>query len=82
MPFVHVYLPGSITQLGASDYKSRPRGYKTSNMLNSAEREFSRLIGMKMRTRVGYSSYLLAEKSSCSAMLSMKEFAIMSNLRF
>ena len=41
--------------------------------------QFSLLINMKMPTIF---SYLLAEKFSCSAMFSKKEFAIVSNLKF
>ena len=59
--------------------------------------KFSLLINMKMPTIVGIFifisrenfmllklafSYLLAEKISCSAMLSKKEFGIFSNFRF
>ena len=45
------------------------QGYKTFFMLNSTEHEL-------------FSAYLLAEKFSCSAMFSKKEFAVISNLRF
>ena len=43
--------------------------------------KFSLLINMKMPTKLEF-SYLLAEKFSCSAMFSKKEFVIVSNLRF
>ena len=43
--------------------------------------KFSLLINMKMPTIVGI-FILLAEKFSCSAMFSKKEFAIVSNFRF
>ena len=43
--------------------------------------KFSQLINMKMPTIVGIFIFI-TEKFSCSAMLSKKEFAIVSNLRF
>ena len=49
----------------------RPRGYKTVFMLNSAEHEI-----------FSATKYENANKFSCSAMFSKKEFAIVSNLRF
>ena len=43
--------------------------------------KFFRLTNMKMPTLLAF-SYLLAEKFSCLAMFSKKEFVIVSNLRF
>ena len=50
-------------------------------MLKSAEHEIFSAKNIKIPTIVGI-SYLLAEKCSCSAMFSKKEFAVLSNLRF
>ena len=66
-----------------------PRDYKTFFMLNSAEHEIrpankyenvSLLININLLLLLLAFSYLLAEKFSCSAIFSKKEFAIVSNL--
>ena len=52
-------------------------------MLNSAEHEiFSANKYENANNSCFFFSYLLAEKFSCSAMFSKKEFVIVSNLRF
>ena len=49
-----------------------PRGYRTIFSANKYENANNSC----------FISYLLAEKVSCSAMLSKKEFAVVSNLRY
>ena len=58
-----------------------PRGYKIFFMLNSAEHEIFSANKYENANKLAF-SYLLAEKITRSAMLSKKEFAIISNLRF
>ena len=59
---------------------TRPRGYKTFFMLNSAEHEIFSSNKYENANKLAF-SYLL-EKFSCSAIFSKKEFAIVSNLIF
>ena len=82
---------------GVSRYLfSGPEVIKLFSCSTQLSMKFSLLINMKMPTKVGIFifisreifmlklafSYLLAEKISCSAMFSNKEFAIVSYLRF
>ena len=57
----------------------RPRGYKIFFMLNSAGHE---IFSANKYESANKFSYLLAEKVSCSAMFSRKQFTVVSNLRF
>ena len=50
-------------------------------MLNSAEHEIFSANKYENVNKNSF-SYLLAEKVTCSAMLSKEEFAVVSNLRF
>ena len=50
-------------------------------MLNSAEHENFSAYKYEKANKLAF-SYLLAEKVSCSAMISKKEFAIVDNMRF
>ena len=62
-----------------------PRGYKTFFMLNSAEHEIfsaNKYENANNSQLLLAFSYLLAEKISCSATFSKKEFAVFSNLWF
>ena len=62
--------------------ETRPRGYKTFFILNSTEHENFSANKYENAYNSWHFSYLLAEKFSCSAMFSKKEFGIVSNLRF
>ena len=57
------------------------RGCKTFSCLTQLSMKFSLLINMKMPTKVGIFVFI-SRKFSCFAMLSIKEFASVSNLRF
>ena len=61
-----------------------PKVIKLFSCSTQLSMKFSLLINTKMPSIVGIFifSYLLAEKFSCSAMFSKKEFAIVNNLRF
>ena len=57
-----------------------PEDVKRFSYSTQLSMKFSRQINMKIPTMIGF-LYLLADKFSCSAMFSKKEFAIVSNLR-
>ena len=69
-----------IHRLLLDSVRSGPQVIKLFSCSTQLSMRFSLLINMKMLTKVGI--FILAEKISCSAVFSNKEFAIVSYLRF
>ena len=73
-------VPGKLWY--TDDWSVWPRGDKTFFMLNLAEHEIFSANKYENANGIFIFIKILAEKFSCSAMLSKKEFVIVSNLRF
>ena len=69
------------TQTTQTKHNSRPEVIKKISCSIQLSMKFSLLINMKRPTIFGIFIFI-AEKCSCSAVFSKKEFAVVSNLRF